>query len=185
MKNMKTLIIYLLLFTFPVLSIAQGNKGKSEQCAPMENGKVCYTDDIAMKGASQESLYNAISAWAKAEYGKDVFISNVSCNKGKKTILVSSKIELLLNETEKTALKYKMYITCHKENYKVKIDNLAYQYASDGSKRTKTYPAETVIADNGKGNTVEAIKDPELFCNATHFFAEGLLDEVFVAAKEH
>lgn len=164
---------------------AQGNKGKVESCAPMKNGKICYTDDIKMNGASQDALYDALSAWAKAEYGKDVFISNVSCNNGRKTILVSSRVELLLNETEKTQLKYKMYISCFDNNYKVEVKNLSYQYDPDNSSRMRTYPAESVIADNGKKNTVPSIKDPFLFCNATFFFVEGLLDEVYQGAKNY
>lgn len=175
----------LLMMLFPVLSFAQGNKGKVELCAPMKDGVVCYADDINMKGATQEALYNAISEWAKAEYAKDVFVSNVSSNRGRKTILVSSRVELLLNETEKTILKYKMYISCFDNNYKVEVKNLSFQYDPDRGKKLRTYPAESVIADNGKGNIVPSIKDPLLFCNATFFFIEGLLDDVYIAAKKY
>lgn len=180
----KRITIYLLILC-PVLCFAQGNKGKAEACAPMKDGKVCYTDDIRMKDASQLELYNAISKWAQEEYGKDFFISNVSCNRARKTILVSSRVELLLNDKESTILKYKMYISCFDNNYKVEVKDLTYQYDQDEDKRSRTYPAESVIADNGKGNKVTSIKNPELFCNATFFFVEGLLDDVYLAAKEH
>ena len=182
---MKRILASLLLMILPALCLAQGNKGKVELCAPMKDGKVCYTDDINMKGATQIGLYNAISEWAKEEYGKDVFISNVSCNRARKTILVSSRIELLLNETDKTILKFKMYISCFDNNYKVEVKDLTYQYDPDKGTRLRTYPAESVIADNGKGNSVPSIKDPLLFCNATFFFVEGLLDDVYEAAKNH
>lgn len=182
---MKKTLLYLGLMLFPVFCAAQGNKGKVDDCAPVKDGKICYTDDIVMQGASQEALYKAISNWAKEEYGKDIFISNLSCNNSKKTIFVSSKIELLLNETEKTQLKYKMYISCYDNNYKVEIKNLTYLYDPDNGTRLRVYPAESVIMNNGKGNTVPSIKNPELFCNATFFFLEGLLDEVYLAAKEH
>ena len=49
-------------------------------------------------------------------------------------------------------------------------------------KKYKTYPAENVIANNGKSNTIALIKDPLLFCNATFFFAENLFADVFSAA---
>lgn len=182
---MKKVIAYLLFALFPIACFAQGNKGKAEECAPMKDGKVCYTDDIVMKGATAGALYDAINTWATAEYGKDVFVSNVSSNKGRKTILVSSRIELLLNETDKTILKFKMYISCFDGNYKVEVKNLSFQYDPDKADRLRTYPAESVIADNGKGNKIPSIKDPELFCNATFFFIEGLLDDVYVAAKNH
>lgn len=180
----KRILIFLLML-FPVLCFAQGNKGKAEACAPMKDGKICYTDDIKMKDASQLALYNAIGKWAKEEYGKDVFISNVSCNQARKTILVSSRVELLLNDEQSTILKYKMYISCFDNNYKVEVKDLTYQYDPDQAKRWRTYPAESVIADNGKGNKVPSIKNPELFCNATFFFVQGLLDDVYLAAKEH
>ena len=51
-------------------------------------------------------------------------------------------------------------------------------------KKYKTYPAENVIANNGKSNTIAVIKDPLLFCNATFFFAENLFGEVFDATQE-
>ncbi len=182
---MKKGIVFLLLTLIPVYCLGQGNKGKAEACAPEKDGKICYSDDIKMKNASQLALYNAISKWAKEEYGKDVFISNVSCNHARRTILVSSRIELLLNEKETTILKYKMYISCFDNNYKVEVKDMTYQYDPDNAKRLRTYSAESVIADNGKGNKVPSIKNPELFCNATFFFVEGLLDDVYLAAKEH
>lgn len=182
---MKQIGIFLLLMLFPLCCFSQGTKGKAEACAPMKDGKVCYTDDIKMNGASQEALYKAISNWAKEMYGKDVFISNVSCNKARKTIFVSSKIELLLNETQKTYLKYKMYISCFDNNYKVEVKNLTFQYDPDNGDKLRSYPAESIIANNGKGNTVPSINDPMLFCNATYFYVEGLLDDVFVAAKKY
>lgn len=182
---MKIRITSILFFLLPVLCFAQGNKGKVEACAPEKEGKICYTDDIKMTGATQEGLYNAISEWAKEEYGKDVFISSVSCNKGRKTILVSSRVELLLNDTDKTILKYKMYISCFDNNYKVEVKNLTYQYDPDKGTRYRSYPAESVIANNGKENKIPSIKDPSLFCNATFFFVEGLLDDVYEAAKRY
>ncbi|WP_085537142.1 DUF4468 domain-containing protein [Massilibacteroides vaginae] len=182
---MKKGIVLLLLTILPALCFAQGNKGKAEACAPEKEGKICYTDNINMKDASQSALYKAISKWANEEYGKDIFISNVSCNHSRKTILISSRIELLLNEKETTILKYKMYISCFDNNYKVEVKDLSFQYDPDNAKRLRTYPAESVIADNGKGNKVPSIKNPELFCNATFFFVEGLLDDVYLAAKEH
>jgi hypothetical protein len=36
---------------------------------------------------------------------------------------------------------------------------------------------------NGKGNTVTAIKDPVLFCNATYFFVESLFADVYDAVE--
>jgi len=186
MKMMKKEIAYIIvMILFPVFCFGQGNKGKVDDCAPVKDGKVCYTDDIVMQGASQEALYEAISSWAKTEYGRDVFVSNVSCNRGRKTILISSKIELLLNETDKTYLKYKMYISCYDNNYKVEVTNLTYQYDPDKADRLRVYPAESVILNGGKGNIIPSIKNPELFCNATFFFVEGLLDDVYLAAKKY
>lgn len=169
---------------FPVLTMAQGNKGEVETCAPMKNGKVCYSDNVEMQDITQDALFKAIDKWAKKIYGKDYFLSNVSSSKAKGTIAISSKVELLLNDTDKTIVKYKMKIACHNEGYSIELGNITYQYDPNNEKKFKTYAAENVIANNGKSNTVALIKDPQLFCNATFFFAEQLFSDVFDAAQE-
>lgn len=42
---------------------------------PHENGKVCYSDDVEIENTSKLEIFNAINAWAKKSYGKDVFLS--------------------------------------------------------------------------------------------------------------
>ena len=39
-------ILLLIYMMFPVLVMAQGHKGEVDECAPMKNGKVCYSDDV-------------------------------------------------------------------------------------------------------------------------------------------
>ena len=172
-------ILFLLLLMCPLLSMAQGHKGSVESCAPMKNGKVCYSDEVDAEGMKKGELFNAIDKWARKTYGKDVFLSSVTSSKSKGTININSKVELLLNDTDKTIVKYKMRIYCHDEKY-----NISYQYDPMNEKKYKTYPAENVIANNGKSNTIAVIKDPLLFCNATFFFAENLFGEVFDATQE-
>ena len=87
-------ILLLIYMMFPVLVMAQGHKGEVDECAPMKNGKVCYSDDVEIENTSKLEIFNAINAWAKKSYGKDVFLSNVNSNKNKGTIFVSSKVEL-------------------------------------------------------------------------------------------
>ncbi|RHJ86497.1 DUF4468 domain-containing protein [Parabacteroides sp. AM08-6] len=180
---MKNLIILLLIIS-PVLAMAQGHKGDVDACAPMKNGKVCYTDKITVAKMNKDAIFNAINEWAKKNYGKDVFLSNVSSSKSKGTISVNSKVELLLNDTDKTIIKYKMKINCHDEGYDIEMSNITYQYDPNNDKKYKTYKAEDVIANGGKSNVVAIIKDPKLFCNATFFFAENLFGEVFDAIQE-
>jgi len=181
-KNMKRLIC-LLFILFPLICLAQGNKGTVESCAPMKKGKVCYEDVVEMKGFTQDELYNNINKWAKREYGSDIFISNTIANRAKKTIMINSKIELLLGDDEKSILKYKMYISCHDNEYRVEVRDLTFFYDPEGRGRVKRYIAESILANNGKGNKVPAIKIPEVFCNATFFFVEGLFGDVLEAAK--
>ena len=102
-------ILLLIYMMFPVLVMAQGHKGEVDECAPMKNGKVCYSDDVEIENTSKLEIFNAINAWAKKSYGKDVFLSNVNSNKNKGTIFVSSKVELLLNDTDKTIIKGEFY----------------------------------------------------------------------------
>ncbi len=173
--------VLLMLLWIPLLAMAQGN-GK-QTCAPMRNGKVCYAWEVEIRAGKTE-LYHALNKWAAETYGKDVFLSNVSSNKTRQTILVSSKVELLLNDQEKTLVKYKLAIACLDNQYTVEIRDIVYQYDPDNDKRYKTWPAEAVIAQEGKGNTIAEIKNPALFCNATLYFAEGLLKEIREAAKK-
>ena len=179
---MKSLIC-LLLILLPLTCLAQGSKGTVESCAPMKKGKVCYEDVVEMKGFTQDELYNNINKWANHEYGSDIFISNTVGNRVKKTIMINSKIELLLGAEEKTILKYKMYISCHDNEYKVEVRDLTFFYDSEGKGRVRRYPAESILANNGKGNKIAVVKIPEVFCNATFFFVEGLFGDVLDAAK--
>lgn len=176
-------IFLLFLSLCPLLAVAQGHKGSVDECAPMKNGKVCYSDEVEMDQMSKPELFNAINKWAKKNYAKDYFLSNVSSNKNKGTIFVSSKIELLLNDTDKTLVKYKMNIQCFDHRYTIQVSDIVYQYDPENTKKYKTYPAENVIPNNGKSNTVAIIKDPLLFCNATFFFVENLFADVYDAAQ--
>ena len=180
---MKKLII-LILIMFPVLTMAQGHKGQVEECAPMKDGKVCYRDTVHVKDMNQVQIFDVIEKWAKKNYGKDVFLSNVNSKKSKGIINVSSKVELLLNDTDKTIIKYKMKISCHDNSYSAEVGNIVYQYDPENNKKFKTYSAESVIANNGKSNTVALIKDPKLFCNATFFFVENLFAVILDAVNE-
>ena len=85
-------ILLLIYMMFPVLVMAQGHKGEVDECAPMKNGKVCYSDDVEIENTSKLEIFNAINAWAKKSYGKDVFLSNVNSNKNKGTIFEASDI---------------------------------------------------------------------------------------------
>ncbi len=177
---MKKVVLFL-LFWIPMLGLVQGQTQSS--CAPMRNGKVCYAWEVEINAGKTE-LYTTLNQWAVSTYGRDVFLSNVSSNKNRQTILVSSKVELLLNETDKTMMKYKLTISCFDNKYRVEVKDIVYQYDQDNDKRYKTWPAESVIAREGEGNTVASIKDPTLFCNATLYFAEGLLNDIRHAAKK-
>ncbi len=181
---MKKQFIFFCLLCLPLWAVAQGHKGKAEECAPMKEGKVCYSDEVEMEDKSRAELFNSISKWAKKSYGKDYFLSNVVTDKAKGTISINSKVELLLNETDKTIVKYKMRIYCADRGYRAEVSNIVYQYDPENQKKYKTYPAENVIAGNGKSNTVALIKDPLLFCNATFFFVENLFADVFAAADD-
>ncbi|MDH6304970.1 monomeric isocitrate dehydrogenase [Parabacteroides sp. PF5-5] len=181
---MKKHLLLILCFFSCVSAMSQGHKGTTKDCAPMKRGKVCYTDTVEAPGLAKEALFKAIDAWARKNYGKDVFMSNVSSNASKSSILVSSKVELLMDDSTKTLLRYKMYVTCHNEGYTAEVRDIRYQYDAEGDKRFKTYTAEEVIADNGLSNTAASIKDPVLFCNATYFFVESLFADLYAALKE-
>ena len=99
-------------------------------------------------------IFEVINQWAKKSYAKDIFLSNVNSKKSKGTINVSSKVEMLLNDTDKTIIKYKMKINCHDNCYSAEVSNIVYQYDPQNNKKFKTYSAESVIANNGKSNTV-------------------------------
>ena len=73
-----------------------------------------------------------------------------------------------------------------KKNYAkdVFLSNANSKKAQGNNKKFKTYPAESVIANNGKSNTIALIKDPKLFCNATFFFVENLFADILDAVND-
>lgn len=168
----------------PIFCLAQSKKGTTSQCSPMKDGKICYVDAVDMDGMSQKNIFKGIYKWANRYYGKDIFLSNVVANKKEHTIDIYSKVELLLNESDKTLVTYRLKIECKEGMYRCRMTDILYQYDPDNSKRYINYPAEDVIADGGKGNKVDIIKDPKLFCNATYFFAESIFGEVFNSLDE-
>ena len=177
-------ILLLILFIIPLFCIAQEKKSSKKPCAPVVNGKVCYVDKVNMTNVSKDELFRVINKWATKTYGKDMFVSNVSANKAKGTILISSKVELVMSKRETTNMKFKIYITCTEENYSVRVTDIVYQYDHPEAKRFKTYPAEDVILNNGKDNKVSVIRDPQLFCKATYSFAENIFGDIFYVAWE-
>lgn len=180
---MKKLLLILGLVCF-LLSGAQGQKSSVNQCSPMKDGKICYVDAVDMDGMSCDKIFKGISKWANKNYGKDIFLSNVVANKKKHTIMVQSKVELLLNETDKTLVSYRLDIECKEGMYRCKMTNITYQYDPCNTKKYKNYPAEDVIANGGKSNKVSIIKNPKLFCEATFFYAENLFGDVFNSLDE-
>ena len=178
------------LFLIGLLSVslsavfAQGNQGNVSGCAPMKNGKVCYQDEVQVKELDKSRIFDILANWARENYGKDVFNSNVTSNKTNGTIAISSKIEILLNDTEKTLVKYRLNMHCTNSGYTAEVTNISYQYDPKNEKKYKTYTAESVIANDGASNTIPIIKDPKLFCNATFFFAEGLFADIMKAINE-
>lgn len=160
------------------------NSQSAITCSPVKNGKICYSDEVTVKSLSQNQLFEIINKWAVKNYGSDVFFSNVSSNKSRSTILISSKVELLLGGKESTFLKFRMRIHCHSGSYHIDLTDIVYQYDPLNEKRFKTYPAENVILNEGKGNTVDIIKNPLLFCEATHDYAEKLMGEVYDAVRK-
>lgn len=173
-----------LLLCISITAFAQGHKGDVSSCAPMKAGKVCYQDTVHVNDMNQLQLFDIINKWAQTNYGKDVFLSNVNANKAKGTIGISSKVELILNETDKTIIKYRMNITCHDNSYAAEVSNITYQYDPKNEKKYKNYSAESIIANNGASNTVSIIKDPKLFCNATFFFVENLFSDIMDAVND-
>ena len=51
-------ILLLIYMMFPVLVMAQGHKGEVDECAPMKNGKVCYSDDVEIENTSKLEIFN-------------------------------------------------------------------------------------------------------------------------------
>jgi len=176
----KALLLYMLLSVWFV-----ANSQTKATCSPVKNGKICYSDEVKVNNLSESQLFSIINKWAAKTYGSDLFFSNVSSNKGRGTILISSKMELLLGPEERTYIKFRLRIHCHTNYYTVELTDIVYQYDPDNDKRYKTYPAENVIINEGKGNSVSIIKDPKLFCDATHDFAEKQMGEIFDAVKNN
>lgn len=133
---------------------------------------------MKLNGSDRAEVFQAFHQWAKKEYGKDVFLSNVSENRSKGTLLISTKIELLLTDEVKTQVKYKLYITCDHNKYTIEARNIKYIYEPELVKRYRIFAAEDVIMDGGKANQSPLIADPQLFCEGTHFYFTNLFTEI-------
>ncbi|MDL2255846.1 DUF4468 domain-containing protein [Parabacteroides sp. OttesenSCG-928-K15] len=182
----KYFYLFFLLFTTLVVTAENKNNIPQEEvytCSPVKNGKICYSDDVSLRTISKGRLFAIISDWAHKNYGSDIFYSNVSANKSRGSILISSKVELLLSETDKTMMKFRMRIQCYDNRYTIEVSDISYQYDPEQTRRIKSYPAEEVILNEGKSNRIAIIKDPVLFCEATYYFAEKLMGEIYDATK--
>lgn len=181
---MKKFLLFILL-SLPIGPIAlSGQNPADPPCSPVRGGKVSYYSEVNRANQSRDQLYEKINRWANKNYGTDVFYSNVSSNKGRGAILVSSKVELLLDETDKTYVKFRLRIQCYDGRYTAELTDIVYQYNPDDDKRIRTYPAEDVIIQEGKGNKVSTIDNPLLFCNATRYFADGILKDIAAATQQ-
>lgn len=177
---MKKWIISLFLF-LPLALAAQGERGQVTNCAPFKDGRVCYTENVEVQGKSKAELFANINKWSQSTYGMDIFLSNVAANKKAGTLMISSKVELLLENKAKAIIKFRMNINCRENRYEIKVSNIRYQYDPDKNK-TQMFPAEDILINNGKGNKVALVTEPELLCNATFFFVERLYGDVYDAA---
>ncbi|MCD8176432.1 MAG: DUF4468 domain-containing protein [Tannerellaceae bacterium] len=177
-KRQFALLLSLLIPSF----LFAGNEGNT--CSPVKEGKICYTDEVKLNGSDRAEVFQAFHQWAKKEYGKDVFLSNVSENRSKGTLLISTKIELLLTDEVKTQVKYKLYITCDHNKYTIEARNIKYIYEPELVKRYRTFAAEDVIMDGGKANQSPLIADPQLFCEGTHFYFTNLFAEIYRIISE-
>ena len=174
----KLSVILSLLACVSYGTMAQGRKGRVAECAPIVDGVVCYQDERSVPDKSYTTIFTAIQKWAKEEYGKELFISSVKSDSDKGTIVISSRVELLLSDTEKTLLTYKAYISCRQHKYTIDVKDLVFLYDPFQKHKYKKYPAEKILSNNGKNNPVWQIEDATLFCNATFFFMEELFTEV-------
>ncbi|MDH6313455.1 hypothetical protein M2137_002245 [Parabacteroides sp. PFB2-10] len=182
----KYFCLFLLVFLPAVLSAGERGLGSMEEeytCSPVKNGKICYSDDVSLRTISKGRLFAIINAWAHDNYGTDFVYSNVSANKNKGSILISSKVELWLSERESTMMKFRVRIQCYDNRYTIDISDISYQYNPTKARSVKSYPAESVILNEGKGNRVDIIKNPLLFCEATYYFADKLMGLIYDEVK--
>jgi hypothetical protein len=175
--------LLLIMFLLPTFVMAQKNQENS--CSPVIGGKICYTDEVEMTGTSCEIIYDNINRWAAERFGKDIFLSNVTTDKDHNSFFIHSKMELMLDEKQKTMIKFDLNIACFNEKYSASITNIVYEYDPANGTDYKTFPAEHVIGNQGKDNTLNFVKDPVLFCNATLFFANNIFNELMDGAQEN
>jgi len=173
--------LFLFLIVFPSGLFAQI---VASDCSPVRDGKICYTDSVTLSGHNRTDIFRAVRRWAKTEYGKDVFLSNVSVNRDKATVFISTKIELLLTREISTEVKFKLYIGCEHCYYTIQAKDIKYVFEPTLVKKHKVFPAEDVIMGRGKACKVDVIPDPVLFCEGTADYFRNLFAALHQAVND-
>lgn len=153
---------------------------------PVENGKVVFTKNIQVTGASQDDIFNRILQWANERFiAKDDLQSRVLfSDKAEGQIACLGQQYLVFTDKalalDRATVNYQLIITCHPGQCNLKISTIRYLY-NIGDKQD-IIPAEEQITDEYCFN-----KKKDKLIKATGKFRTHTIDmvnEIFDSASE-
>lgn len=165
--NRRLLVILCILFSITGFTqvVKQGQLFSS---VPVVDGKVVFLKEIPLKaGISREANFQILKEWARANYGKDPFISSVRYDNNKEEIIAKSRIELLLPANgkgirEKMVMRYRVNAFMFNDKYVLEVKEIAYLYDNPGNDKMlpKVIRAEDFITDTeiAKADNLQEIK---------------------------
>ena len=178
-------LFFILLF-IPGLLHAQIDPRYDAGKVPVENGKVVFTKNIQVTGASQDDIFNRILQWANERFiAKDDLQSRVLfSDKAEGQIACLGQQYLVFTDKalalDRATVNYQLIITCQPGQWNLKISTIRYLY-NIGDKQD-IIPAEEQITDEYCFN-----KKKDKLIKATGKFRTHTIDmvnEIFDSASE-
>ncbi|HUI32896.1 MAG: DUF4468 domain-containing protein [Dysgonamonadaceae bacterium] len=150
-------ILFIIGLIFAVLGMnAQTQKENVFTSVPEVNGKVVFQQFIhTHQGLSEDQNYAILYKWGKDNYAGNPLLSGIRFNEKDKSLIVSSKVELLLPENskgvrEKMIMNYRFDANITSAGCILVVRNITYQNVEERGKSffPKSFSAEEMITDN-------------------------------------
>ena len=183
--------LMLILAVMPILAFANKDEDKNDLkylagAITTNKGKVSFTENIELTGASAEQIYERIEEWAEKEYGegKRGWSRVAYKNADKKELAVVGEEYIVFKSTalslDRSRIYYQLHIHAEENNCNIEMTNIRYWYEEnrDGGQK---FSAEEWITDNMALNKKKTKLSP-----VTGKFRSktiDLKDELFASAR--
>jgi len=179
MKKIAYLIV-ILLCSLPINLFAQKDSEYLAGAVPEREGKVVFSKEYSIPGATEDQIYQGMYAWltkrmAKNENESRIILEDKSKGQivamGEEYLVFTSKALML----DRAIMKYQLHVLCKPEACTVELSRIRYEYEKD-----ENYTAEGWITDDVALNKTQTklSKGSAKFGRKTVDFAEDLFEEI-------